>query len=60
MLGQLAELENKAKRIPTGGWVGAHRARRGFAAITDTRFPDYIPQRVRGMAGNSGPQLRLN
>ena len=31
-----------------------------FAAITDPRFPDYIPQRMRGMAMNSGPQLRLN
>ena len=40
--------------------MGALRARRGFAAITDPRFPDYIPQRVRGMAVNSGPQLLLN
>ena len=53
-------IEYKAKEFPTGGSVGALRARRAFAAITDPRFPDYIPQRVRGMAVNSGPQLSLN
>ena len=31
-----------------------------FAAITDPRFPDYIPQRMRGMAMNSGAPLHLN
>ena len=31
-----------------------------FAAITDSRFPDYIPQRMRGMAVNSRLQLRLD
>ena len=30
-----------------------------FAAITDPRFPDYIPQRMTGMAVNSGPHKRL-
>ena len=56
MLGQLAELEYKQKEFPTGGSVGACR---GFAAITDPLFPDYFPQRMRGMAVNSGPQLHL-
>ena len=36
--------------------MGALRARRGFAAITGPRFPDYIPQRMRGMAIDSGPR----
>ena len=45
MLGQLARVENKTKT---------------FAAITDPRFPDYISQLVRGMAVNSGLQLRQN
>ena len=44
----------------TGGSMGALRARRGFTAITDPRFPDYIPQRMRDMAMKSDPQLRLN
>ena len=35
--------------------MGALRPRRGFAAITGPRFPDYIPQRMRGMAMDSGP-----
>ena len=60
MVWQLAEPEYKAKKISTGGLVGAFCARRGFALITDPRFPYYIPQRMRGMAMNSGPQLRLN
>ena len=34
--------------------MGALCARRGFAAITGPLFPDYIPQRMRGMAMDSG------
>ena len=49
MLWQLAEPEQSEMNL-----------RRGFAAITDPRFPDYIPQRMRVIAENSGPQLRLN
>ena len=61
MVWQLAEPEYKAKRFfPTGGSLGAVRARRGFAAKTDPRFPDYIPQRMRGIAMYSGAKLRLN
>ena len=41
-------------KLPPGGPVGALRARRGFAAITGPLFPDYIPQRMRGMAMDSG------
>ena len=54
MVWQLAEPEYKQKEFLTGG-SGAH-----FAAIKDPRFPDYIPQRMRGMDVNNGPQLRLN
>ena len=32
----------------------------GRWAITDPRFPDCIPQRMRDVAVNSGPQVRLN
>ena len=60
MVWQLSEPECKAKEFPTGGSVGALRARGGLAAITDPRFPDYIPQLMRGMPVKSGPQLRLN
>ena len=28
-------------------------ARRGFAAITGPRFPEYIPQQMKGMAMDS-------
>ena len=35
--------------------MGALCARRRFAAITGPRFPDYIPQRMRGMVMDSGP-----
>ena len=31
-----------------------------FAGISDPQFLDYIPQHMRGMALNGGPQLRLN
>ena len=34
--------------------MGALCARRGFAAKTGPLFPDYIPQRMRGMAMDSG------
>ena len=34
--------------------MGALCARRGLAAITGPLFPDYIPQRMRGMAMDSG------
>ena len=62
MLCLLAELEYEAKRISdwrVGGGGGGLRARRGFAAITGPRFPDYIQQRMRGIAVNSCPQSRL-
>ena len=36
---------------------GAVHARRDFAAITSPRFSDYFPQRMKGMALDSG-QLR--
>ena len=39
--------------------MGALAMRRGFAAIIGPRFPDYIPQLMRDMAVNSGPQLRF-
>ena len=54
MVRQLAEPEYKAKNISDWRVGGC------FAAITDPRFSDYIPQRIRGMAMISGPQLRLN
>ena len=38
--------------------MGALRACRGFTAITGPRFPDYNPQRMRGIAMDSHP-LRL-
>ena len=38
----------------------AGRGRAWFAAITDPRFPDYIPQLMTGVAKNSGPQLRFS
>ena len=61
MLRDLAELQYKAKRISDGGSVVALRARCGFAAITDTQFPDYIPQEgMKDMAVNSSSQLRSN
>ena len=37
--------------------MGALRARHGIAAITSPRSPDYIPQRMRGMAMDSGPLM---
>ena len=34
--------------------------RPGLPTITNPQFPDYIPQRMRGMAMNSSPQTRFN
>ena len=55
MLWQLNELEYKAK---ISDW--RVDGRRGFPKVTDPQFLDYILQRVRGRAVNSGPQLHVN
>ena len=53
MVWHLAEPDYKAKRISNWPIGGLRRDNR-------PAFSDYIPQRMRGMALNSGPQLRLN
>ena len=47
----------QTKNSPTGGSLGALR---GFTALTDPRFPDINPERMRGMSMNSGQQFRLD
>ena len=63
MVRQLAEPEYKAKK--NSDWRVGGRALRASRLYRDNRptahpIPDYIPQHMRDMAVNSGPQLRLN
>ena len=51
MLPKLAQFEIKTKRI--SNWRIGELRRDNVPW-----FPDYIPQRMRGMAVNSGPQVR--
>ena len=45
-------IQSKKNFQLAGWWVR-------FAAISDPRFPDYIPEGMRVMAVNSGPQIAL-